>query len=198
MSSFKSSERCVFQICLKICSWKSKIKHVVKYDVGYIADWVHLCNKIYVVERKHISGQKEFFRAPPSRPFPRDPGSCIQDPGSWILDPRSWTPGSQILWKVAINNSTHQGIVKPTIKVIARFTNLDVDPQDSLDSLSCRRHIFMLTPTSTPGCPYTCTSFVCQRSWTYVQMHKLVLLFDPAADVSSLNGSQQTYLDAHT
>ena len=45
MSLFKSSkqtflapaepapERCIFLICVKTFSWKSKMKHVVKYDV---------------------------------------------------------------------------------------------------------------------------------------------------------------------
>ena len=61
-------QRCVFRTYLKTSSWKSKIKHAVKYCVYWD---ILLMGGIYVIKStclrgNPISGQKTSLRAPPS------------------------------------------------------------------------------------------------------------------------------------
>jgi len=56
-------ERCIFLICLKTCSWKSNMEHVVKYDV-YLD--VLLVGSVYVTK-------SVFFKEHPESRHPANP-----------------------------------------------------------------------------------------------------------------------------
>ena len=68
--SFHAPGICVFITFIMALSWKSKMKHVGKYDVrthilGDIAYGVHLCNNILIVE-KGTSNSKWYIWTPNS------------------------------------------------------------------------------------------------------------------------------------